>query len=141
MSELLKVEALCAGYGEAVVLQNISLTLAEGESLALLGRNGTGKTTLLNTLAGATQQHAGQIAFAGRAAHHGIASTGRCRHRVGAARAQHFQITDRARKFDGGGQGPSSRRKQPTLDARTCLRDVSALGRTQDQLGNAIVRW
>lgn len=69
MSELLKVEALCAGYGEAVVLQNISLTLAEGESLALLGRNGTGKTTLLNTLAGATQQHAGQIAFAGHALH------------------------------------------------------------------------
>lgn len=69
MSELLKVEGLCAGYGEAVVLQNISLTLAEGESLALLGRNGTGKTTLLNTLAGATQQHAGQIAFASHALH------------------------------------------------------------------------
>ena len=69
MSELLKVEGLCAGYGEAVVLQNISLTLAEGESLALLGRNGTGKTTLLNTLAGATQQHAGQIAFATQTLH------------------------------------------------------------------------
>ena len=61
MTELLKVEALSAGYGEAVVLNNISLTVEEGKTLALLGRNGTGKTTLINTLAGATRQHAGSI--------------------------------------------------------------------------------
>ena len=61
MSELLKVENLSAGYGEAVVLNNVSLSLAEGQTLALLGRNGTGKTTLINTLAGATRQHAGSI--------------------------------------------------------------------------------
>ncbi|OOG58147.1 ABC transporter ATP-binding protein [Polaromonas sp. C04] len=61
MPELLKVENLSAGYGEAVVLQNVSLTLAEGDTLALLGRNGTGKTTLINTLAGATRQHGGSI--------------------------------------------------------------------------------
>ena len=69
MSELLKIHALSAGYGEAVVLQNISFSLTEGETLALLGRNGTGKTTLLDTLAGATHQHAGQIDFAGHALH------------------------------------------------------------------------
>ncbi len=61
MRELLKVENLSAGYGEAVVLNNVSLALAEGHTLALLGRNGTGKTTLINTLAGATRQHAGSI--------------------------------------------------------------------------------
>jgi branched-chain amino acid transport system ATP-binding protein len=61
MTTLLKIEALSAGYGEAVVLTGISLSLAEGETLALLGRNGTGKTTLINTLAGATRQHAGTI--------------------------------------------------------------------------------
>ena len=61
MSELLNVQALSAGYGEAVVLSNISFTLGEGQTLALLGRNGTGKTTLINTLAGATRQHAGSI--------------------------------------------------------------------------------
>ena len=61
MTELLKVENLSAGYGEAVVLNNVSLSLAEGQTLALLGRNGTGKTTLINTLAGATRQHAGSI--------------------------------------------------------------------------------
>ena len=53
MAELLKIESLSAGYGEAVVIQNVSLSLDEGHTLALLGRNGTGKTTLINTLAGA----------------------------------------------------------------------------------------
>lgn len=61
MAELLRVENLRAGYGEAVVLQDVSLSLDEGQTLALLGRNGTGKTTLINTLAGATRQHGGSI--------------------------------------------------------------------------------
>ncbi len=69
MAELLKVEGLSAGYGEAVVLQGISLSLAQGQTLALLGRNGTGKTTLINTLAGATRQHAGSITLGGEALH------------------------------------------------------------------------
>jgi branched-chain amino acid transport system ATP-binding protein len=63
MAELLKVENLSAGYGEAVVLHDVSLSINAGETLALLGRNGTGKTTLINTLAGATRQHAGSIAL------------------------------------------------------------------------------
>ncbi|MCJ7798878.1 MAG: ATP-binding cassette domain-containing protein, partial [Polaromonas sp.] len=61
MAELLKVENLRAGYGEAVVLNDVSFSLGEGQTLALLGRNGTGKTTLINTLAGATRQHGGSI--------------------------------------------------------------------------------
>jgi branched-chain amino acid transport system ATP-binding protein len=68
-AELLRVEALSAGYGEAVVLTDVNLSLPEGETLALLGRNGTGKTTLMNTLAGATRQHAGSITLAGVALH------------------------------------------------------------------------
>ena len=62
---LLQIDDLSAGYGEAVVLTGISLTLAEGRTLALLGRNGTGKTTLINTLAGATRQHGGRIVLGG----------------------------------------------------------------------------
>lgn len=69
MSELLRVDNLSAGYGEAVVLSGVSLSLDEGQTLALLGRNGTGKTTLINTLAGATRQHGGSIMLGGRALH------------------------------------------------------------------------
>ncbi len=65
---LLTVEGLSAGYGEAVVLHDVSLTLEQGQTLALLGRNGTGKTTLINTLVGATRQHAGRIALGAGAA-------------------------------------------------------------------------
>jgi branched-chain amino acid transport system ATP-binding protein len=66
---MLTVENLSAGYGEAVVLNGVSFALGEGETLALLGRNGTGKTTLINTLAGATRQHAGSITLGGVALH------------------------------------------------------------------------
>ncbi len=66
MSELLRVDGLSAGYGEAVVLSDIDLRIAHGQSLALLGRNGTGKTTLLNALVGLTTQLAGTIRLAGR---------------------------------------------------------------------------
>jgi len=70
MSEpLLRIERLSAGYGEAVVIHDVSLKLGEGQTLALLGRNGTGKTTLINTLAGVTRQHGGSIALSGHALH------------------------------------------------------------------------
>lgn len=69
MAELLQVRELSAGYGEAVILHDVSLVLGEGETLALLGRNGTGKTTLMNTLAGATRQHGGSITLSGRPLH------------------------------------------------------------------------
>ena len=70
MADLLQVEQLRAGYGEAVVLQGVSFTLAAGETLALLGRNGTGKTTLINTLVGATRWHGGRIVLSGQAIEH-----------------------------------------------------------------------
>ncbi|OLL30622.1 ABC transporter ATP-binding protein [Burkholderia sp. SRS-W-2-2016] len=61
MSELLKVEGIVAGYGEAKVLKDIGLSLDQGQALALLGRNGTGKTTLINTIVGHTRRFAGRI--------------------------------------------------------------------------------
>ena len=69
MAEWLRIESLSAGYGQAVILHDVSLSLAQGETLALLGRNGTGKTTLMNTIAGATRQHAGRIILNGEALH------------------------------------------------------------------------
>jgi branched-chain amino acid transport system ATP-binding protein len=65
MAELLAVNGVWAGYGDATVLEDISFTLDEGASMALLGRNGMGKSTLLATLMGATRQTKGSIQFAG----------------------------------------------------------------------------
>ena len=66
MSELLALDNVTAGYGESVVLEGISFAMQEGDSLALLGRNGVGKTTLLVTLMGLTQLHGGAIRWRGR---------------------------------------------------------------------------
>jgi branched-chain amino acid transport system ATP-binding protein len=66
MPELLRIENLTAGYGDAVVLAGISFSLAEGEALALLGRNGMGKTTLINTIVGVTRYFSGKIALDGK---------------------------------------------------------------------------
>ena len=61
MSDLLAIENLRAGYGEAVVLPNMSLRMRDGEVLALLGRNGTGKTTLINSIVGVTRRFGGAV--------------------------------------------------------------------------------
>jgi branched-chain amino acid transport system ATP-binding protein len=66
MPEMLVIEDLRAGYGEAVVLPQLSLMLKRGEGLALLGRNGTGKTTLINSIVGVTRRFAGRIVLDGQ---------------------------------------------------------------------------
>jgi branched-chain amino acid transport system ATP-binding protein len=66
MDELLVLRDLAAGYGEARVITGIDVELRAGRSLAVLGRNGTGKTTLLNSIIGVTRHMGGSIAFAGR---------------------------------------------------------------------------
>jgi branched-chain amino acid transport system ATP-binding protein len=65
MSELLALDNVTAGYGESVVLEDVSFSMEEGGSLALLGRNGVGKSTLLVTLMGLTQMHSGSIRWRG----------------------------------------------------------------------------
>jgi branched-chain amino acid transport system ATP-binding protein len=66
MSDLLSIDNLRAGYGEAVVLPEMSLRLGEGQVLALLGRNGTGKTTLINSIVGITRRFSGTVSISGR---------------------------------------------------------------------------
>jgi branched-chain amino acid transport system ATP-binding protein len=65
MAELVALDAVTAGYGASVVLEDVSLSLDEGDSLALLGRNGVGKTTLLVTLMGLTRVHRGALRWRG----------------------------------------------------------------------------
>ena len=63
MGELLRVESLSAGYGEARVIHGVGFVLEDGQSLALLGRNGVGKTTLVDSLIGVTTLFSGRIAL------------------------------------------------------------------------------
>ncbi len=65
MADLLAVESVTAGYGEGIVLDGVSFSMAEGDSLALLGRNGVGKTTLLVTLMGLTRLRGGRLRWRG----------------------------------------------------------------------------
>jgi len=64
-SEGLVLTNVRAGYGETVVIDEISFTLKPGATLALLGRNGVGKTTLFSTIMGHTTMHGGSIRFNG----------------------------------------------------------------------------
>ncbi len=62
---LLKVEGLCAGYGEVRVLWGIDVEVAGGEITCIVGSNGAGKTTLLRALSGQIPASSGRIVFAG----------------------------------------------------------------------------
>jgi branched-chain amino acid transport system ATP-binding protein len=65
MAEALELRHVSAGYGETVVLEDISLALAPGESISVIGRNGVGKTTLLATVMGHTTLHTGEVRLGG----------------------------------------------------------------------------
>ena len=103
MAELLALDGVTAGYGASVVLDDVSLALDEGDSLALLGRNGVGKTTLLVTLMGLTRVHRGTLRWRGNdlrgAATYQRAQAG---HRLGAAGALHVALADDRGAPDGG---------------------------------------
>lgn len=65
MTDLLKVSELSAGYGQSVVLDGLSMSVRSGSGLAVLGRNGVGKSTLMATLMGLTRVYSGRIELAG----------------------------------------------------------------------------
>jgi ABC-type branched-subunit amino acid transport system ATPase component len=63
---ILEVDGLTAGYGPITVLRDVSIQVAPGEILGMLGRNGMGKTTLIRALSGLIRPDAGRIVFGGR---------------------------------------------------------------------------
>ncbi|HEX7840948.1 MAG TPA: ABC transporter ATP-binding protein [Kofleriaceae bacterium] len=65
MTALLELDEVTAGYGDSVVLDGVSLTLGEADALAILGRNGVGKSTLLVTVMGLTRLHGGAVRWRG----------------------------------------------------------------------------
>jgi branched-chain amino acid transport system ATP-binding protein len=66
VTSALELREVSAGYGETVVVESIDLTLAPGECISVIGRNGVGKSTLLATIMGQTVLHAGEIVLAGQ---------------------------------------------------------------------------
>jgi branched-chain amino acid transport system ATP-binding protein len=66
MASALELRHVSAGYGETVVLEDINLVLAPGESISVIGRNGVGKTTLLATVMGHTTLHKGAVMLGGK---------------------------------------------------------------------------
>ncbi len=88
---LLSLKDVRAGYGDAVVLNDISFDLADKGSLAVLGRNGVGKSTLLLTIMGFTRMTRGSIHWRGDGHHPGRALQARARrHRLGGAGARNL---------------------------------------------------
>ena len=65
MASALELRRVSAGYGETVVIEDLDLALAEGESISVIGRNGVGKSTLLATVMGHTTLHAGEMRLGG----------------------------------------------------------------------------
>jgi branched-chain amino acid transport system ATP-binding protein len=66
MPDILQVTNVSAGYGATVILEDISFSVPAGAALAVLGRNGVGKTTLMRTLVGHADRHSGGIVLGGR---------------------------------------------------------------------------
>jgi len=65
MTPLLRLENVCSGYGQSQILWDVSLDVPRGGAIALIGRNGVGKSTLLNTIIGAQPLTAGRLMFDG----------------------------------------------------------------------------
>ena len=128
MPELLAIEGLRAGYGEAVVLpQLVADARRRARSLALLGRNGTGKTTLINSIVGVTRRFARPHPLDGARHHAAARRPARARrHRLGAAGAQHLPLADGRGEHDRGGAARA-------VDGRQGLRDVPAACRAAAQ--------
>jgi branched-chain amino acid transport system ATP-binding protein len=108
MAEALRLSGVRAGYGATVVLEDISFSVPERGALAVLGRNGVGKTTLLATIMGHTTLHAGSIEFNGQ-------------------RLESLPVHERARA--GVGYVPQTREIFPSLTVEENLRVAERPGR------------
>ena len=108
MPEALKLDSIRAGYGATVVLEDVGFSLDERQALAVLGRNGVGKTTMLATIMGLTTFHSGSIEFRGR-------------------RIERLQVHERARL--GIGYVPQTRDIFPSLSIEENLAVAARPGR------------
>ena len=118
MASAIELKGVSAGYGETVVLEDINLAVAPGESISVIGRNGVGKTTLLATIMGHTTLHTGEIALDGHSLNRvPIYRRAAAGPRLRAAGARDFSLADRAGESRG-------RRAARPLDAGARVRAV-----------------
>jgi branched-chain amino acid transport system ATP-binding protein len=141
---LLSVREIHTYYGDSYVLQGISLELHEGTIVAILGRNGMGKTTLIRSVAGLTPPRRGEVVFKGRPqrgqppyaiAQHGMAIVpqGRRIFRSLTVRENLLLPTSRLARP---GRAPASARAQWDLDR--VLREFPQLAQRTEHLGGAL---
>ena len=123
LSALLEVRDLHTAYGEARVLFGVSLEVAAGECVCLLGRNGVGKTTTMRSIMGLTPPSRGSVLWRGQADHRlGAAPRGAARHRLRAGGSAHLRG---AHHLGEPGCGPARLRAYGPMDHRGGMRAVS----------------
>ncbi len=102
---LLQTDGLTAHYGEFQALFGVDITLAAGETVAIIGANGAGKTTLLRSITGVLRNDAGMVRHRGDADRRAARRCGdAARHRHGARRPPAVPVADGGRKSAVGGQ-------------------------------------
>lgn len=137
MNEILRFENVASGYDRLRILDDLSFTVREGEILGVIGPNGSGKTTMLNTLAGLLRTVSGRIIFDGRDIT-ALAPYDRCR--IGIGRT--FQIP---RPFAGmtvmenvlvaSVHGAGLSRKDAAGASEECLEMVGLIDRKNEKAG------
>ena len=140
MSALLEVSDLNLYYGDAQALVGISLEVAKGEIVAIVGANGAGKTSLIRAIAGIERPRSGTIRFAGRDItaweSHDICNLGISQIAEG---RQLFPNLTTLENLQMGALAPRARRTWKRLAARS-FRSLSAIRRTQGATGRHAVR-
>ena len=126
---ILEVQDIHTYYGDAYVLQGLSLQLEQGQILGLLGRNGVGKTTLVNSIVGFNPPRRGKVVFKGDDITHGLVRNRAQRHGTGAARPPRVSDARRGRKSAGGRAQP----RPPRLELAARLQVVSAAEERRNQ--------
>lgn len=137
MSEILRFENISSGYGRIKILDNLSFDVEEGEIFGVIGPNGSGKTTMLNTLAGLLHPFSGKIIYDGKDISK-LPPHSRCR--IGIGRT--FQVP---RPFVGmtvlenvlvaSVHGAGLSRKEATVIAEECLETVGLADRKDEVAG------
>lgn len=117
---MLEINALTAGYGHGPVLQDVSMTVASGETVALLGPNGAGKSTLLAALSGTLPERSGAIRMDGldlmRLPSHAIVAAGLVQVPEGRRMFAPLSVQDNLRLGTIGLRGRNTQRVQTQFD-------------------------